>query len=170
VRFDPSEDTPEDFTARLFVGSASWNNNKGRIGILERGGRCRLFVQRDFQFIGEFLRAERAAGEIAAADFQCWYFSLAMVGEDYDFFAGFIFFNVHFLKCESALFQKRLDSPAVRAPASAVHRNFFHSALHGLDELENAGIIRQFTATPLLGYRHAFVLRAIWMRINARCR
>ena len=101
--------------------------------LLDPGSRLNsvynLFIQRDIQFFGKLLGAERAAGKIAIADFQCGHFALAIVGAHDDRFAQFHLPQYLLREIHAAFLQKALRPVAVRAPRGAVDRNLFHAVL-----------------------------------------
>lgn len=83
-------------------------------------------VQRDIQFLGEFVWVERAACKVAIANFEGRNLASPVISADDNFFRSRIFLDVHFVEVDSALFQERFGPSAIRAPACAVNRDCVH--------------------------------------------
>src|SRR5260370_41342318 len=96
-------------------GRAGWRLNRNR----KNSAASR--IEGNVEFPGELFRLERPARKMAPADFQRGNRALAVVGLDDDLFPGWIFFDIHFAKCDAACSQERFCAPAIGAPVGAVH-------------------------------------------------
>jgi hypothetical protein len=95
--------------------------------VSEDPGNTKSGIEGNVQFSGKLIRVKRAAGEKTAGDFECGDFMLAVIGSNYDFFGGLVFFDVHFAKRDSSFLQKRFGAAAIWAPLGGVHRQGFHT-------------------------------------------
>jgi hypothetical protein len=83
-------------------------------GTKSNGG---LLIQRDFQFLGDLMRIERAAGEKTSIDANRGHLAAAVVNAHYEFLGIGRLVNVHFLKCDLSLAKELFHAAAVAAPA-----------------------------------------------------
>jgi hypothetical protein len=89
-------------------------------------------VQGNVQFFGEFVGIERAASEIAIADFQRRNSPAAVILAKNDCLSFVVLLDIHFVKFHIAFFQEILDPATIWTPARAVDDDGFH-ALVGFD-------------------------------------
>ena len=86
-----------------------------------------LRIQRDFQFFGEPMGIERAAGKKAACDFERGDFRRPLFTRRTNLFGAGRFVDIHFAKRDSAFAQEMLHAAAIAAPGGAVNCDQLHS-------------------------------------------
>jgi hypothetical protein len=85
-----------------------------------------LGIQGDFQFFGEEVGIEWAAGEKAAVDFDCGDLAFSVVHFEDDAFGTGRVVDVNFAEVDAAFAEEMLDAAAIAAPSRAVHGDFAH--------------------------------------------
>jgi hypothetical protein len=79
-----------------------------------------LPVQGNLQLVSQLSRAEWTARKIPAANMQRGNFPFAVIGAEHNLLRFVILLNIYFPEFHSALFQKHLHAPAIRAPSCTV--------------------------------------------------
>jgi hypothetical protein len=93
------------------------------------GLKWALRIQRDVKLGGELGGVEGAAGEVAASNVERGDSAFAVVGLDYDIFAGGILLNIYFTELHASLFQEGFGATAIGAPSGAVDSDGVHGGL-----------------------------------------